>query len=286
MKKIYGLIGHPVKHSLSAVMQNAAFKSLGMDAEYILFDKTAEELNNFLIKIRRPESDVYGVNVTIPHKVIMRDLLKDNLNENAKVIGAVNTIIVEEEGNLKKLTGDNTDGEGFLQSLNKDLKFDPKDKITFVLGAGGAARAVIMSLGNLPEKIYFYDIDERKTEALEAIYKRHFDAGRIHKVSKKDIANCALVSDLFVNATNVGMKDTDDFPIDPGCLHKNMFIFDLIYNPRETKLLKLAKEKNLACVNGLGMLLYQGIASFKLWTKETPPIDVMREAINQAAAQL
>ncbi|MDD5045023.1 MAG: shikimate dehydrogenase [Candidatus Omnitrophica bacterium] len=282
MKKIYGLIGHPVKHSLSASMHNAAFIALGMDAEYQLFDKTEQELEKFIAQIKKPRSVISGLNVTIPYKVTVHDLLKGSLSENAAKIGAVNTIIIEEEGKERKLIGENTDGPGFLQALDKDLRFDPKEKIVFVLGAGGAARAIIMALGSSPEKIYFTDIDEEKALRLEADYKKYFGDNRIYRVGEKDKSDCIKIADLLVNATGAGMKDTDELPIEADALHKNMYIFDCIYNPKETKLLKLAKEKKLEYANGLGMLLYQGIRSFELWTGVTPPEEAMRNALNEA----
>jgi len=282
MKKIFGLIGHPIKHSLSASMHNAAFIALGMDAEYQLFDMITEEVGDFIKEIRNPDSEIYGLNVTIPHKVIVHELLKDSLADNAKIIGAVNTIVVKEAGNKRNLIGENTDAQGFLQSLDKDLRFSPKDKVIFVLGAGGAARAIIMALGNSPQIIYFHDIDEERAQALEKDYKKYFDQDRIHRIKEKDKADCIRISDLFVNATAVGMKDSDDLPIDKDSLHKNMYIFDCIYSPKETKLIKLAKEKKLEYTNGLGMLLYQGAASFKLWTDIEPPVEVMQNALIEA----
>ena len=282
MKKIYGLIGHPVKHSLSASMHNAAFKALALDAQYQLFDKTTKELAGFIAEVQKPESQVFGLNVTIPHKVAVHDLLKGSLAENAQKIGAVNTIIVKEENNKRKLTGDNTDGKGFLESLDKDLHFDFRDKIIFVLGAGGAARAVIMSLGNGPEKIYFTDIDEERARDLESDFKKYFDKNKIHQVKEYGRRDCIKICDLFVNATALGMKESDPDVLEPEVLHKNMYIFDCVYNPKETKLTRLAKENKLDYTNGLGMLLYQGAASFRLWTNIEPPIEVMRSALNEA----
>ena len=282
MKKIFGLIGHPVKHSLSASMHNAAFREVRLDAEYQLFDKTNEELLGFLAEVKRPDSSIFGLNVTIPHKQAIHDLLRTSLSDNAKRIGAVNTIIVKEEGQARKLIGENTDAQGFLESLDKDLRFDPKDKIVFVLGAGGAARAIIMALGNAADKIYFTDIDEEKAQNLEADYKKYFNPEKIYRIKDRDKTNCVLICDLFVNATALGMKEADELAIEPAALHKNMSIFDVVYNPKETKLLKLAKEKWLNYVNGLGMLLYQGALSFRLWTGIEPPIEVMRKALIEA----
>jgi len=282
MKKIYGLIGHPVKHSLSALMHNAAFSALGIAAEYRLFDVPAHGVEDLLKKITMAESEIFGLNVTIPHKVLVHNYLKDSLSKEAKMIGAVNTVCVIEEGAEKKLKGYNTDGEGFLRALKEDLKFEAQDKMVFVLGAGGAARAVIMALGELPEKIFFTDLDRQKAILLEKDYQKYYSARHIQRIEIEDKSDCILISDIFINATDTGMQPEDALPIEERCLHKNMYIFDLIYNPKETKLIKLAREKGLPCINGLSMLLYQGAASFRLWTGKEPPIELMRRTLDEA----
>ena len=162
-KLIYGIIGHPVKHSLSPAMQAAAFKSCGIEAEYHLFDIEPAALEDFLDGLAR--RGISGLNVTIPHKISAKDHIERNgiLDLNAKRLGAVNTINVE-GGALK---GYNTDGAGFYRSLVKDLGFEPEGKSVFVLGAGGASRAIVMYLGNGPKEIYVYDVDEEIGPSLQ-----------------------------------------------------------------------------------------------------------------------
>ena len=200
--KTYGLIGHPVKHSLSPAMQSAAFYALGIDAEYLLYDIEPEKLETFLKNARA--NNISGLNVTIPHKINAKEFLerKGAIDENARRLGAVNTIKIAEDGSL---CGYNTDGPGFYRSLVEDLKFEPEGKNVFVLGAGGAAHAVIMYLGNGPKKIFVSDIDKIKTIGLKEHYKKYFDDKRLVIVSDSDFKDNLRDSELLINATPIGM---------------------------------------------------------------------------------
>ncbi|MDO8525057.1 MAG: shikimate dehydrogenase [Candidatus Omnitrophota bacterium] len=278
-QKIYGLIGHPVKHSLSPAMQNAAFHALRLDAEYLLYDVEPEKLEAFLENAYA--SGISGLNITIPHKIKVKYHLerKGSLDENARRLGAVNTIKVAEGG---KLFGYNTDGPGFYRSLIEDLKFEPEGKNIFVLGAGGAAQACVMYLGNSPKNIFVSDIDKARTEGLRAHYERYFGGERLIVVEGAEFKKYLKDSDLLINATPVGMKESDPSPVDPALFHYGLHVYDLVYNRPSTALVKEANAAKLHAVTGIGMLLYQGAIAFEIWTGAKAPIGAMRKALKEA----
>ncbi len=272
--KIYGVLGYPVRHSLSPLMHNAAFKALNLDARYVLFEKTPDELEGFLTSLR--EDNICGLNVTVPYKEKVIPYLS-NLSKEAQLIGAVNTIKVS--GN--KLEGFNTDGEGFMKHLISDLKFDPRRKKIAIMGAGGAARAVAvyLSLAHV-SSIAVYDVDKEKASALIAHLKNNFkniEFKPVDSIAGLDIGNCALL----INATAIGMKENDPCLIEENSMHRDLLVYDLIYNPAETKLLKAASRAGARISNGLGMLLHQGARAFELWTGQQAPLAVMRMALQQ-----
>lgn len=278
-KLIYGLIGYPVKHSLSALMHNAAFSHLKINAEYKLFEKKPEELGDFLNSLK--EQNISGLNVTVPYKEKVMPFL-NSLSEEAKLIGAVNTIRVSQD----QLEGFNTDGEGFIKHLAEDLGFELQDLSVAILGAGGASRAIAVTLSKRGAgEISIYDIEKEKAKALISHLRQTFNgikfvqAGTIEELNIRD-------SDLLINATPVGMKDSDPCLVEARFIHKGLLVYDLIYNPVETKLLKIAKDKGARIANGLGMLLYQGAFSFELWTNKKAPIAIMRKALNEGVKEL
>lgn len=279
MAKItYGLIGHPVKHSLSPAMQNAAFAALSIDASYKLFDVAPSDLEEFLKCIAK--DGIAGVNVTIPHKVKAMEFIKSHgiLNEHAARLGAVNTIKVSGG----KLVGFNTDGPGFYRSLVEDLKFEPEGKSIFVLGAGGAARAIVMYLGDGPKEMSVYDVDSAATKDLEKNFKKHYNRCKFKVVGKDELRESIGLADLLVQATPVGMHDGDPLPVDAGFLHPGLCVYDLVYNRPSTKLVESAAKMRLRAVTGLGMLLHQGAIAFNLWTEKKAPIEVMKKALKEA----
>ncbi len=277
--QIYGLIGYPVTHSFSACMHNAAFQHLKINAEYRLFELEAQELKDFLKSLS--QKNIYGLNVTVPYKEKVIPFL-NNVSAEAKLIGAVNTI--RSVGGT--LDGFNTDGEGFLKHLTTDLKFDPQGKTIALIGAGGAARAVAVYLSkNRAGKIAIYDIDKNKLSALLAHLKLNFnniefiEAGSIEEL---DIKN----SGLLINATPIGMKQNDPCLAAAEFMHQGLLVYDLIYNPPETQLLKVAKESGAKVSNGLGMLLYQGALSFQIWTGKPAPVEIMRQALKEGVKKI
>lgn len=253
----YGIIGWPVKHSLSPAMHNAAFKKLGIDAEYRKFEVKPADLEDFLLN----RKDVLGFNVTVPHKVRAKEILDRVVDEKIACVDAINT--VKREGSKIKYA--NTDVAGFLTSLREDLKFDHKDKNVLLIGCGGAGRAIIAGLSKSAKKIYAYDSNP---DAIKS-------SGILQCISAKEIPEIIKDCQLLVNATPIGMKKGDSSPIDKELLHKNLFVYDVVYN-RETELVKAAKGP---AVGGLGMLLYQGVHAFEFWTGKRAPIDVMRKAL-------
>jgi shikimate dehydrogenase len=277
--KIYGLIGFPVSHSISPLMHNAAFKELGLDATYKLFEVKPENLTQMVGSLS--EDNIYGLNVTIPHKEKVIPLL-DEISQEARLIGAVNTI--RRMGN--RLEGFNTDGQGFLRHLTMDLQFNPSGSTIAILGAGGAAKAVSVVLSKAsPGRIAIYDVDKIKAAALIEQLSGHFrNVEFIYAAAIEDLR--ISEADLLVNATPIGMKKSDPCLVDENLLHKGILVYDVIYNPKETLLLARARARGAQVANGLGMLLYQGVAAFEIWTGNTAPVEVMRKALEEGARSL
>ncbi len=278
-KRIYGLIGYPVKHSLSAVMHNAAFKYLrehgeiDYDAEYKLFEVTPKDLDSFLDSLSR--QNIYGLNVTIPHKEKLFHFVKFDYNSPyLNKIKAVNTIVKKDD----IWTAYNTDILGFSLHLKENI--DPLNKKVAILGAGGAGKAVAYAVANSKAKeIAIYDIDKNKVKEIIDIIKdlfKNFDIKSFDSIEQLNIQD----KDILINATPIGMKDADSCLISEKMLHKNLFVYELIYNPQETKLLSLAKKVGIKYTNGLKMLLYQGMLSFEIWTGKKAPKEVMWRALS------
>ncbi len=262
--KVIGLIGYPVEHSFSPLMHNNAFEALGLDYCYVTFPVEPARLEEAIKGIRA--LGIAGINVTIPHKEAVIKFL-DRIDDEAKEIGAVNTV-VNKEG---LLIGYNTDGRGFMASLNENC-YSPKGKRIFILGAGGASRAVAYYLSMEASELLIYDIDRQKTLNLIKSLK-----GKIRMA--EDISE-VKTADIIINATPLGLKSDDPSPMNIELLHKDQIVCDLIY--KETRLLKEASRKGCQTLDGLGMLLWQGVFAFELWTGKKPPIEVMRKTLIDA----
>jgi shikimate dehydrogenase len=279
MHKIVGLIGYPLGHSLSPAMQNAAFKKLGLDYEYELFEIKPEDLSEALAGMRALH--IAGFNVTVPHKEAVLPLL-DEVTQLARVIGAVNTV-VNQDG---RLIGYNTDGEGFIDSLRQDAKIEPKGKNIVVLGAGGASRAVSVMLAEAKVKtVVISDVIAEKAQDLAAYVDSSFEIScRSAAVGSVELQQAIDGADLLVNTTPLGMHPRVGIsPLgNEAKLPKGIVVYDLVYNPAETKLLEQAKEAGARPVSGLGMLVRQGAIAFSIWTGEEAPISLMRQAAEQA----
>lgn len=273
MRKIVGIIGHPIGHSLSPVMHNAAFQKLALDYEYVPFDVAPADLKEAVSGLRALH--IAGFNVTIPHKETVVPLL-DEVTKLAKSIGAVNTVVNQ----AGKLIGYNTDGPGFIASLKEDASFEPKGKKVVILGAGGASRAVATLL--IEEKVKLLtisDIDENKGRELCDYLDCTFA-----KNDSVELTKAIEVADLLVNATPIGMAPkVGQSPLpDKTKLPKTMTVYDLVYNPAETLLIKSARAAGCSAVSGLGMLVRQGALAFELFTSEEAPVDVMWQAAESA----
>jgi len=276
--RIFGIIGFPVKHTLSPHFQNAAFAYLGLDAEYIPFETAPRELKAALGKFKA--LGVCGINVTIPHKQAVLKLL-DSVSPEAKGIGAVNTVVFK----AGKTRGFNTDGEGFMRSLKSDLKFNPKGKAVFLFGCGGAAQAIAFVLAREGARsIAFTDQMEERAKKLSSKTGKDFPKCRVKYTPfiGERIHEEVLGSDLLVNTTPVGMHKGDPCIVNPKALHRKLAVYDIVYNPPVTPLSKEAKRRGLKVANGLGMLLYQGVLSFELFTGKRAPVEVMRRALKKA----
>lgn len=278
-KKIYGVVGYPVKHSLSPLMHNAAFRELGIEAEYRLFAVAPPELDSFLSSLEG--KNIYGLNITVPHKEkVLPFAVLTAETEFLKQIGAINTLVKKDNLWL----GYNTDIPGFSRHLKEN--FQAFGKKAVLLGAGGAARAVSFALASSGIKeIALFDIDHSRAASVAAMIKRLLPNVSIFTVSS--IEELDLINkDLLVNCTPVGMKATDPCLVQEKMLHKKLFCYDLIYNPAETKLLASAKKVGASTANGLGMLLYQGAEAFQLWTGRPAPLEVMRQALLKGVKNL
>ncbi|MDI6815569.1 MAG: shikimate dehydrogenase [Actinomycetota bacterium] len=272
--RVLGIIGYPLTYTLSPNMHNAALKDVALDYRYLPFVVPPERLANAIAGIRA--LGIAGVNVTMPHKETVSEFL-DEISPEARMIGAVNTVH-NVDGHLK---GYNTDGTGFIKSLREEL-VDPEGRHAIIFGAGGAAKAVAVSLLNEgAASISLVGRSAEKVAALKAHLLGNFGVFPIKALSfDDDLADIFEVGDLVVNATPIGMKDGADLlPVPLEHIDSKHFIYDLIYTPSETALIKAAKDKGAKAVNGLGMLLYQAAMAFEIWTGTPAPIAIMRDAL-------
>ncbi|HKI54905.1 MAG TPA: shikimate dehydrogenase [Anaerolineales bacterium] len=269
-----GLIGYPVSHSLSPKIQNAALKACELDGDYSLFPIAPDDLNGLKDLLDRVRSgEITGFNVTIPHKQNVIEFL-DELTPAAKIIGAVNVIYMRDE----KLIGDNTDAAGFLTDLNKLLGDKSKiinRKSAIVLGAGGGARAVVYALLNDGWNVV---IAARRVEQAQELVSQ-FEGAIATELNVQTFKGSNV--QLIVNTTPVGMiPNVDQSPLPEDLsLDEHVVIYDLIYNPRETKLVRDARAQGLQATTGLGMLIEQAVLGFELWTGYKPPIDILFDAV-------
>ena len=271
------LLGSPCAHSVSPMMHNASFEALGLDYRYLAFDVNEETLPTAVAGLK--VLGARGFNLTMPDKNLMVSLC-DELSTAARIIGAVNTV-VNEDG---RLVGHNTDGIGYMQSV-KDAGYDIIGKKMTLLGAGGAATAILVqaALDGVAEINVFNVRDNffgRAEEIVAKLNERTECKVTLHDFSDPEVLRASIAeSTILVNGTSVGMAPNVDRTIitDTSMFHKDLFVFDVIYNPQETRLLREAKEAGCKTGNGMYMLLYQGAASFKLWTGEEMPVEIIKE---------
>ena len=277
-KRIF-LIGHPVGHSVSPAFQQAALDHYAMDVRYEAMDVDASSLFQAVASLRDP--DVMGANVTVPHKEAIIALL-DELMEEACLIGAVNTI----ENRSGTLVGHNTDAQGFLRALKEGAGFDPEGKTALVLGAGGAARAVTVALARAGvTALVIANRTLERARALADVVRPLVPSVEAAAVHPEFLAPAAANSRIIVNCTSLGMSGAtgqEETPIWANLIPSHALVCDLVYNPRETPLLREAATAGAWVLEGLPMLVYQGAAAFELWTGTEAPIRVMLEAAEKA----
>lgn len=278
--ELIGLMAYPIRHSSSPAMQNEAFAKLGYDYAYLAFEVDNDSLEDAITGMRALK--MRGSNVSMPNKTVVGQYL-DELSPAAKLCGAVNTI-VNDNGHL---TGHITDGIGFMAAL-KDNQIDAIGKKMTIVGAGGAATAVEIqaALDGVAELSVFNRNDEFWERAKDNVRKinEHTNCkATLYPLEdldqlKKEISD----SFLFANATGMGMKPLEGqtYIPDISFLRPDLIVVDIVYAPRETALLKLAKEAGCQTMNGLGMMLFQGSAAFELWTGEPMPIPYMKEILD------
>jgi shikimate dehydrogenase len=270
--KVCALIGDPVEHSLSPRIQNAAFQFFGLDYVYVAFRVERKELGKAIRGVRSLE--IHGLNVTMPLKEdVIRHL--DQLDEGAEAIGAVNTIL----NNDGTLMGYNTDGEGALMSL-KASNQSPADKKIAILGAGGSSRAVSYSLAKKACELVILNRTVGKAEKLARELSGKFgNKVRYGKLCIDQMGKELGDTDLLINTTPIGMRPhEEETPVDKSLLRPDLTVFELIYYPLKTRLLREAEAAGAKTIDGLTMLVYQGAASFEIWTNKKAPIDVMMKA--------
>ena len=268
---LVGIIGSPVRHSLSPVLHNAAFAALGLDWAYVAFEVAPGGGAAAVSAVRA--LGLEGLSVTMPHKADAAKAV-DELSPIAEALGVINTVIRRGD----TLLGDSTDGEGFVDALRADLGFDPAGRRCVILGAGGAARAVVVALAHAgAAQVVVVGRTPARAETAAAL------AGSVGRTGEHADAAGA---DLVVNATPVGMEGVGDeaLPIEPGLLGPGQVVADLIYAPAVTPLLEAAKARGATTVNGLGMLVHQAGRQFHLWTGNDPPLEAMSAAALGAIA--
>lgn len=274
--EIYGIFGHPVRHSLSPVMHNSAFRALGLDCVYVAFDILPENIGRAAEAIRI--FGIKGINITIPHKQSIIPFL-DEITPDARHTGAVNTV-KNENG---RLSGFNTDVGGFLRAVKEDLGFKPEGSNVLLLGAGGAARAVMSAFCmNNARRIVTANRTYGKAETLASEFAEHFKQAKIEPVSLEDIDGITAAlkeTDIVVNSTSAGMEGAGTLELPLESLKETAVVYDLVYKPAETPLVLEARRKGHRASGGLSMLLYQGALSFEIWTGTDAPVDAMKRAI-------
>lgn len=274
MKKVYGIIGKPLEHSLSPVMHNAAFQHLDLDCVYLAFEVDLDKIDDALSGAKA--LGIQGLNVTIPLKE--RVVGHVELDPLARRIGAVNTI------DLVRNKGYNTDGIGAMKALEDD-GISIKDKRILILGAGGAARAVAFSFGNDASTVILANRTESRAVALSRDLIP-WCSSEILSVALNEVESLLGDADILINATPVGMHpDRGSAILSAGSMHSDLVVFDIVYNPMDTKFLQEAKKVGAETVDGVKMLVYQGAESFRIFTGREAPVELMESVVREALSR-
>ncbi len=272
---LVGVFGHPVGHSLSPIMHMAAIHKLGLGAIYQAFDVAPERLPEALTALRVLR--FRGINLTIPHKEAALPLM-DDLTDAAARVGAVNTVIRDGD----RLIGDNTDGQGYLLSLQTELGLDPSGIRVAILGAGGAAKAIASALLMADcAGVTIYNRDVSRAKMLCAHLKQFYNSERLGFAAIADVRGSGV--DLLINTTPVGMMGHLEgmLPLDEAQIHSHMIVSDIVYRPIETSLLQRAASRGARTHDGTGMLAYQGALAFERWFGVMPDASLMKETLRR-----
>ena len=274
--QVVGVFGSPITHTASPAMHNAAFAALQMNWIYLAFAVAPQQFRSALLGAR--DMGMRGVNLTVPHKLVALEIVED-VDPEARRLGAINTIVIDNG----KLRGFNTDGYGFVKAIKEDFNVSLRSKRVLVFGAGGAGRAIAVKCAL--EGATRIIVANRTPGRVDPITKEiAATKSEVHAVAlnAKEIARVIGEVDLVVNATSVGLREGDSLGLNAGVFSPKLTVFDTIYRPAETELIKLAAEAGAKVSNGLSMLLHQGARSFELWTKRKAPLAVMRRALRSA----
>lgn len=270
--KVCGVIGDPIEHTLSPAMHNAAFEALNLDYVFLAFKVKSAGVADAVNGMRA--LSIRGLNVTMPHKTTVINYL-DRVDLSAQIVNSVNTILNKES----LLFGFNTDGVGALKALREN-GIEPKGRKVLLLGAGGAARAIAYTMAKEADELVVLNRTLKQAHDLAKLLQKAVNKKIVAgSLSPSEIEQNLQDSDILINATSVGMKpNIDESPVKSKLLRSNLAVLDIVYNPPETKLSIDAKSAGAKVVNGVEMLIYQGAASFEVWTGKPAPLQVMRQA--------
>lgn len=277
-EELTGVFGYPVAENPTCVMQQAAFEALGLQWRYLTIEVHPEALTPAVVGAKA--MGFRGINLTIPHKVAVMPLL-DAIAPDAQMIGAVNTVRRDGDG---RFVGENTDGKGFLRGVREDAGLDPAGKRIVLLGAGGAARAVAVELalaGAAQITVVNRSVERGESMTGDLVARTGVQASFVPWTSTYRVGKDV---DILVNSTSIGLyPDVDAMPdVTLDDVSPDLLVCDVIPNPPSTPFLRAATERGLRTLDGLSMLVYQGVIGFQMWTGETPPEDVMRNALKAA----
>ena len=274
--RLCAVYGSPIAHSASPALHNAAFAALGLNWRYLAFEVDPKNLRAAIAGAQA--MGFAGLNLTVPHKLLAVEMV-DVLDDSAKKWGAVNTIKFERDSDDKiRAIGYNTDADAIIQSLREDLKVELRGAKVLLLGAGGAGRTAALKLASeAVAELFLVNRTQTKAEEIAGEIKKQFPSVKVAVGYPKTNV------DLILNATSLGLKTDDASPLDEKqfSLKQTLAVYDMIYRPAETALLKSAKAAGCKTANGLGMLLHQGAKAFEIWTGQTAPRDVMRRALEE-----
>lgn len=273
-RRICGVIGNPLGHTLSPAMHNSAFEHLGLDYIYLTFEVSKSHLKDTLLKLKT--ENFRGLNITHPFKLEIMPYL-DTIDETAQQIGAVNTVV--NDGDY--LVGYNTDSYGALEALrNSGIELEKHKRKIMILGAGGAARAIALPLVKLGHQIIIANRTYHNADELANILNKITRANTIKAIKLDDIEKELNEAELLINCTPVGMKGyTSDCPIPSKLIRNDLIVFDIVYSPKNTPLITAAKVAKAKVIYGYEMFIHQGVKAFELWTGVEAPVEVMRKII-------